>query len=60
MHDEQRKFCSVCGFFKRSVQTRPLIRPVMSPTWSHAYSSWAKQHPQLSKYPELPAADPGA
>ena len=31
MHEELlRKFCSVCGIFKRSVQTQPLIQPVMS------------------------------
>ncbi len=52
MHEELRKFCSVCGIFKRSVQTQPLIQPVMSPTWSKAYVAWAKQHPQLSKYPD--------
>ncbi len=55
MREELRKFCSVCGIFKRSVQTQPLIQPVMSATWSKAYASWAKQHPQLSKYPERPA-----
>lgn len=55
MREELRTFCSVCGIFKRSVETQSLIQPVMSPAWSHAYSAWAKQHPQLSRYPERPA-----
>jgi hypothetical protein len=57
MREELRKFCSVCGIFKRSVENQPLINPVMSATWSQAYANWAKQRPQLPRYPEAPPAE---
>jgi hypothetical protein len=52
MHDELRKFCAVCGVFKRTPERQPLLGPVMSPTWSKAYGRWAAKRPVLDRYPE--------
>jgi len=52
MQDALRKFCAVCGVFKRTPERDPLVGPVMSPTWSKAYGQWAAKRPVLGRYPE--------
>jgi hypothetical protein len=52
MEKELRKFCSLCGHFKRKGEL-PVEGPVQSPVWREAYGKALKQPPVLSLLPEL-------
>lgn len=52
MHEELRRFCAVCGIFRRTPEPKPLLEPVMSATWSRAYARWAAKRPVLTAFPE--------
>ena len=51
MEAELRKFCSVCGHFKRR-QEAMVDGPVMSTTWKQAYANAKAEGPHLSRLPE--------
>lgn len=51
MQNELRKFCSLCGHFKRQ-RTPPVDGPIQSPVWRVAYERSRKEPPQLSRLPE--------
>jgi hypothetical protein len=53
MEKELRKFCALCGHFKRQKE-QPLDGPVQSPVWRKAYGEALKRPPTLSIMPETP------